>query len=207
MGFKGTIVLVKKVRFRLAQKALHLQVQNIWTLKAQSKWSSALKPIAQQIFYSQSNCRKEAPFLSASRKRPCRFFYWKKKLYILESWHLYKPPHIVRDNVVFDHPFRQVVPLPFLATVNWDSEFCILVFTLFQILSYFLRHYKWNNIIIVNSLSYLDYSLSRTNVSVSPFMDTLGYFPFSISNFFLCRSFFLVPCEVEIEREIILQTI
>ena len=34
--------------------------------KFEFRSSSALKPIAQQFFYSQSNCRKEAPFLSAA---------------------------------------------------------------------------------------------------------------------------------------------
>ena len=43
------------------------------------------------------------------------------------------------------------------------------------------------------------YSLYLELMSRS-FKDTLGYFPFSIS--FLCRSFFLVPCEVDIERVI-----
>ena len=45
----------------------------IFELSKRNKNSSALKPIAQQIFYSQSNWRKEAPFLSAS------LFAWVEK--------------------------------------------------------------------------------------------------------------------------------
>ena len=41
-------------------------------LNSQSAIKKELKPIAQNLFYSQSNCRKEAPFFErcASLKRP-----------------------------------------------------------------------------------------------------------------------------------------
>ena len=44
------------------------------------------------------------------------------------------------------------------------------------------------------------YSLSILNVCLGPFMDPLGYFPVLYHELSLCRSFFLVHLEVEIER-------
>lgn len=57
---------------------------------------------------------------------------------VVQSGYLNQPPHVVREQSVFDDPFRELVPFRLAATIDTDSILCHLVFALLKIVDYLL---------------------------------------------------------------------
>lgn len=54
-------------------------------------------------------------------------------VHLVQPGHLDKPPHIVREQLVVDDPFRKLVPFLQVSAIDRQAPLDILVFALFQI--------------------------------------------------------------------------